>query len=135
MSITPGPIDFRGALGTFAVALPDTGGYWLCRRVREPRGALGGSIAPDAAEVVDEILDCLVEVLCRRSMEPVLASRVPVVPRAVTTPRPSDDSIASKGRFSPIMLCSPPRESNLKSLDAVAMLLARSSKLGEGRNS
>lgn len=29
VSITPGPMDLRGALTAFAAALPDIGGYWL----------------------------------------------------------------------------------------------------------
>ena len=52
-SITPGPIDLRGAFEEF---VPDMGGYWLCRRVRIARGALGGSTIPEAAEVVEEML-------------------------------------------------------------------------------
>jgi hypothetical protein len=97
---------------------------------------VGGSIAPDAPDAVEDILLCRVELLCRRSSEPVLAGRVPFVPRPVTGARPSSDSIASRGRFSGTMLCSPAiLESNWKSLDAVAILLARSSKLGDGKKS
>jgi hypothetical protein len=52
-SITPGPMDLRGAL---VELLPDIGGYWLCRRVRPARGAAGGSIVPEVMDAVDEML-------------------------------------------------------------------------------
>jgi hypothetical protein len=52
-SATPGPIDLRAGLAPLA---PETGGYWLCLRVRMATGALGGSIEPDAADVMEDML-------------------------------------------------------------------------------
>jgi hypothetical protein len=99
------------------------------------REALGSPIAPDAPDPTEEILLCRVDVLCLRKREPLLAGRGPVVPpRPAPVPRPS--VIASIGLFSPNMLCPPGAGKRfLKSSDADAMLLWRSSKLGEGRNS
>lgn len=106
------------------------------------RGALGGSIAPDAPDATDDILLCRVDVLSLRvKREPLLAGRGPVVPRPAPTPTPvpapRPSFMASMGRFSPTMLCLPGGAGKrfLKSSDADAMLLWRSSKLGEGRNS
>lgn len=120
------------------------GGYWLCRRFRFARGAAGGSIAPDVPEVVEDILLCLVEVLWRRRSELALAGFGPVGPRAPVPVRASIIvfSVASIGRF-PVIFCpllavasgGPMGRSNLKSLEADAMLLWRSSKLGEGKKS
>lgn len=56
-------MDFRGALDALATELEEIGGYWLCRRVRMVSGALGGSIVPDAPEVVDDTLLCRVVTL------------------------------------------------------------------------
>lgn len=62
-------------------------------------------MAPEAPDAVEEILLCRVDTLCLRKIEFVLAGRGPLVPRPAPTARPS--SIASTGRFSPIMLCPP----------------------------
>jgi hypothetical protein len=84
------------------------------------------------------MLLCLVDVLVLRSIDPVLPGLGPVAPRPATLPRASviDVSIASIGRLPPLTLCSTAAGGGLmKSLDAVAILLCRSSKLGEGRKS
>lgn len=78
--------------------------------------------------------------LCLRRRDALLAGRGPVVPRPAPIPVPvpvtRPSAIASMGRFSPSMLCPPGAGKRfLKSSDADAMLLCRSSKLGEGRNS
>jgi hypothetical protein len=44
-------------------------------------GAVGGSTVPEAAEVVEEMLLWRVEVLCRRSIDPLLCGRCPNAPR------------------------------------------------------
>jgi hypothetical protein len=130
--MTPGPIDFLGAREAFAVPLPDIGGYALCRRVRMVNGALGGSMAPEAPEVVDEMLLCRVDVLCLRSREAVLAGRGPVTPRPAAVPFPS--VMASMGRLPPILVRPTAGYCVVKSLeDSSDMLFCRSSKLGEGR--
>ena len=102
-------------------------------------GPLGGSIAPDAAEVVEEILLFRVEVLCRRSIDPALAGRGPETARTPAAPLPSfEASIAPTGRFSPVtavLSVSTVGNSVEKSFEAALILLWRSSKLGEGRNS
>jgi hypothetical protein len=127
-------MDFLGALVVFAMALPDTGGYWLCLRGRVPSGPDGGSIVP--VEVVEDMLLCLIELLCRRIKDPVRAGRGPFNALAGTATLASDVSMAANGRFSGKMLCSPVNlASKLKSLVTPAMLLARSSKLGDGRKS
>ena len=106
-------MDFLGAFVAFAPPLPDIGGYWLWRRFRIARGALGGSMAPDAADAVEEMLLCLVEVLCRRSIDPVLVGRGPDTARAPAVPRPSfGASITSTGRFPPITILFPPGAGN-----------------------
>ena len=134
--MTPGPMDFLGALTALAAALPETGGYWLCLRLRIASGALGGSIVPEAPDTDEDILLCLVELLCRRNNDPARTGRVPFVPLLTAGTLPSVGSIASNGRFSGTIVCSPVGlASNWKSLAAVAILLARSSKLGDGRNS
>ena len=71
-SITPGPMDLRGAL---LELLPDIGGYWLCRRERTVRGALGASIIVEFMDAVEEMLLWRVEVLCLRNIEPLLPGR------------------------------------------------------------
>ena len=106
-------MDFRGALGAFAPPLPDIGGYWLCLRFRIATGALGGSIAPDAVDAVEEMLLCLVEVLCRRSIEPVLAGSGPDTTLVPGIARPSfEASIVSTERFPPVTLLLPPAAGN-----------------------
>lgn len=93
-------------------------------------------VAPDA---VEDILLCRVETLCRRRIDPALAGLGPLAgTRPVPFARTSgiDVVIASTGRFPPIKLLSIALGgSKLKSWDAVAMLLWRSSKLGDGRKS
>jgi hypothetical protein len=106
-SVTPGPIDRRGAFEvTFAAPLPDIGGYWFCRRFRIARGAVGGSIFPDAPDVVEDKLLWRVEVLCLRRIDPALTGRVPDGTRPAAVGRPSftDEFIVSTDRFAPIML-------------------------------
>jgi hypothetical protein len=104
-------------------------------------GALGGSIAPCVPDVVDDMLLCLVAALCLRRIDPVLAGRGPdrpVGPRPATLLRASVIPVfmSSAGLFPPCIIRSVVEsESKLKSLDAIAMLLCRSSKLGEGRKS
>jgi hypothetical protein len=93
---------------------------------------------PDPPDAVEEMLLCLVEVLCQRSIEPARAGRGPDIIRALPIPRPSfDSSNASTVRFSPSMALFPPVIGNcpMRLLDAEVILLWRSSKLGEGRNS
>lgn len=131
-------MDLRGALTAFEEALPEIGGYWLCRLFLIASGALGGSIAPEAPDVVEDTLLCRVEVLCRRKIELVLAGLGPVGPRPTTEVLASVIVVfvASVGFFSPVIFGSTMAvRSKLKSLDAVAILLCRSSKLGEGRKS
>jgi len=105
------------------------------------RGALGGSVAACDPDVVDDMLLCLVDALCLRSIDPVLAGRGPDTPvgtRPATLFRASVIPVfmSSAGLFLSSMLRSVVEsESKLKSLDAVAILLCRSSKLGEGRKS
>lgn len=134
-SITPGPIDLRGALAAFAAPLPEIGGYALCRRLRIARGALGGSMAPDAPDAVEETLLCRVDVLCLRpSNDPALAGCGLAEPRPMPVPLPS--VMAATVLFSPIF--GPPIADNefVKSLeDSPDILLCRSSKLGDGRKS
>lgn len=110
-STTPGPIDFRGAFeARLAAPLPEMGGYWLVRRVRIARGAAGGSIAPGVPDVVEETLLWRVDTLVRLRIDPDRIGRVPEVIRLVEGPRVSFDdvSIASIGRFSPVIWRSPP---------------------------
>lgn len=100
-------------------------------------------MAPDAPDVVDEILLCRVEVdvLCRRAIEPERIGLGPIEPRAAdVAPRPSFVGLsvdATEGRLSVIILLVPPGAGNWfwRSFDEVEMLLWRSSKLGEGRKS
>ncbi len=104
--------------------------------MRIARGAFGGSIAPDTAEAVEDILLCLVDV-CRLNNDPVLAGRGPVGPRLAILARESGIVVfmASIERFPPTTLSSLAVGRLMKSLDAVAILLCKSSKLGEGRKS
>jgi len=94
-------------------------------------------MAPAVPDVVEDTLLCLVDKLCRRSMELVLAGRGPDGPRPATLARISaiPACTPSAGRFPPTAFLSAVCESKLKSFDAVAILLCRSSKLGEGRKS
>ena len=80
------------------------------------------------------MLLCLVELLCLRKSDPALAGRGPFNPLLVPGIFTSDVSMASRVLFSGSML-SVDLVSKLKSLVDPAMLLARSSKLGEGKNS
>ncbi len=96
---------------------------------------------PVTADAVEETLLCRVDVLCRLSNEAALVGLGPVGgPRPVPLPRTSGFDvlvfIVPAERFPPITLLSVPLDrSKLKSFDADEMLLCRSSKLGEGRNS
>ena len=102
-SITPGPIDFRGGFEIeLAAALPDTGGYALCLRLRMLMGALGGSIAPDAPVVVDDMAFWRVDVLCRRNIDPDRTGRVPVGARVVMGGRPSVETASIVSSFGPV---------------------------------
>jgi hypothetical protein len=96
-------------------------------------------MAPDAPDVVEEMLLCRVDVLCRRTIDPDRMGRGPVDALAATAPRPSlvGGSIAGTARFSPSILPEPPGKGNWfwRSLDETEMLLWRSSKLGDGRKS
>lgn len=107
-SIEPAPIDLRGPLrGPLAGPLPDTGGYWFGRRFRIARGAAGGSMAPDAPDAVEETLLCLVDVLCRRTIDPERTGRGPTEAlAAAVAPRPSfiEVSIAATDRLSVAIL-------------------------------
>jgi hypothetical protein len=98
-------------------------------------GAVGGSIVP--VDAVEDILLCRVDVLCRRNNEPARAGRGPVGARLAILARASVIvvSIASIERFPPIPLSSTADGRFMRSLDAVAILLCKSSKLGEGRKS
>jgi hypothetical protein len=81
-SVPPRPMDLREPL----VALfTDIGGYWLCLRVRIATGADGGSIVPEAAEAVEDVLLCLVEVLCRLKSEPLRPGLEMGAPRPAVT--------------------------------------------------
>lgn len=85
-------------------------------------------------EMLEEMLLCLVALLCLLFTDPTRAGRGPVSPRV--PPRASAVSITSRDLLGAKVLCSPIGfVSKLKSLVTPAMLLARSSKLGEGRNS
>lgn len=68
---TPGPIDLRGGLA--AALEPETGGYWLWRRVRTPIVAVEASMEPDVVEM-DEALFCL-DALGLWRMDPDLVAR------------------------------------------------------------
>jgi hypothetical protein len=65
----PGPIDFRGGL---AAVVPDTGGYWLCRRER----AVPGPVATSVWTNTPVLVGCLTELLGRRRIELDRAGRV-----------------------------------------------------------
>lgn len=89
-------------------------------------GALGGSIAPEAPEVVEDTLLWRVEVLCRLNIEFVLAGLGPVGPRPGTDPLFSviAEGVGSMGLFCADTFGSIVEvRSKLKSLEAVAMLL------------
>jgi hypothetical protein len=95
---------------------------------------------PVAPDVVEDVLFCRLDKLCRRTIDAVLAGRGPAGARPTlpTLPRRSvmPTGVPSVGRFPPTTFRSAvARESKLKSFAAVAILLWRSSKLGEGRNS
>jgi hypothetical protein len=94
---------------------------------------------PDAPDVVEEMLLCRVDVLCRRTIDPDRMGRGPVDVLAATAPRASlvGGSIAGTARLSPSILLEPPGRGNWfwRSLDETEMLLWRSSKLGDGRKS
>jgi hypothetical protein len=83
------------------------------------------------------MLLCLVDVLPRLNIEPVLAGRGPAGPRLAILARVSAIvvSMVSIERFPLTILSSPADGRLMKSLDAVAILLCRSSKLGDGRKS
>ena len=130
-------MDLRGAFVPTAAPPPDIGGYWLCLRFREAREPIGGSIFADVADVVEELMLCRVEVLCRRSNDPALVGRGPDTARVPAAPRDSfEASIASAGHFAPtIVVFLSAGGSRVKFFEAALMLLCRSSKLGDGRNS
>lgn len=67
-------------------------------------------MAPDGPDVVEEILPCRVDVLCRRSNDPERMGRDPVDGlEAAAAPRPSYSgvSMVSTDRFSPTVFPSP----------------------------
>ena len=102
-SITPGPIDFRGAFDTaLAVLLPDTGGYALCLRFRMLAGALGGSMAPGTPVIVEDVVFWRVDALCRRNNESERTGRVPVGARVVRGSRPSLGAVIIVSNFGPV---------------------------------
>ena len=55
-SITPGPMDLRGARNVLLVF--ETGGYWLCRRVLVARDVVGASTVFEMVDIVDAMLLC-----------------------------------------------------------------------------
>jgi hypothetical protein len=63
-------------------------------------------MGPDPPEVVEEILLCRVDVLCRRTIDPDRRGRGPDTALTVAVPRPSllDASIGSTWRIPPIIL-------------------------------
>jgi hypothetical protein len=140
---TPGPIDLRGGLG--AAPEPETGGYWLWRRVRTPIVAVEASMEPDVVEM-DEALFCL-DALGRWRMDPDLVARddEAEIPTRVALP------LGLTAVLSDILLSAMLDEDStslrdaagegylfrLNSLpeDADSMLVWRSSKLTEGRKS
>jgi len=129
-SVPPSPMDLRGP---FVALFTDMGGYWLCLRVRMARGADGGSIVPEAAEAVEDMLLCRVEILCRLKSEPLRTGLViGAPPRPVITVFVSLASIpgAPLALLSAIMLpdsigslADSENGSSICSLDADAMLL------------
>lgn len=89
-------------------------------------GAFGGSIAPEAPEVVEDTLLWRVEVLCLLKIEFVLAGLGPVGTRPPIDPLFSVivEGVGSAGLFSADTFGSiVDARSKLKSLEAVAMLL------------
>lgn len=93
-------------------------------------------MAPEPPDMVEDTLLCLVEVelLCLLKSDPARAGRGPFIPLFGPGPRISAVSIVSSVLFSGSVF-SPVFVSKLNSLVDPAMLLARSSKLGEGKNS
>ena len=81
------------------------------------------------------MLLCRVELLCRRKSDPARAGRGPFSPLFAPEPLASDVSMVSRVRFSGRLLSLVEFASKLNSFVDPAMLLARSSKLGEGKNS
>jgi hypothetical protein len=82
-------------------------------------------------EVVEETLLCLVEVLCLRNRELVLAGLGPFVALPATAPFPSVMTL-----FPPVFVPFTADNWVVKSLvESPEMLLCKSSKLGEGRKS
>jgi hypothetical protein len=72
-------------------------------------------MAPEAADVVEEMLLCRVDVLCRLTNEPERMGRGPVeVLAAAVAPRPSFIGVfvAAAGSFSVIVLLVPPGAGN-----------------------
>jgi len=110
-------------------------------------GAVGAPGTPGLLDTVDEALGCLLDVLGRRRIEPVLPGRdggggwtaLRVLTAACVTPECSTMlPIAMFRSPPPRMLPCPVGDGNcvsLKSVDADSRLLWRSSKLTEGRKS
>lgn len=140
---TPGPIDFRGGLA--AALEPETGGYWLWRRVRTPIVAVEASTEPDVVEM-DEALFCL-DALGLWRMDPDLVAREdePETPTRVALPLGlaadlSDSLLSAMLNEDSTSLRDAAGEGYLLRRNSVlepadSMLVWRSSKLTEGRKS
>lgn len=139
-TMTPGPMDFRGALGA---AWFETGGYWFWRRFRIAVDAAEASSVVEEEDTVEDVLACLLEVLGRRKIDPERPIRFGggIFPRlgpllfAIAGLSGSFFSIRS---LDSSMLPSPVGEGNcvsLNSVEADSILVCKSSKLTEGRKS
>lgn len=127
----------------------EIGGYWLCLRVRALIDALGGSIVPEVeevAEVVEARPGFRFDVLCRRDKsEPLRAGLVAGPPRpagSVFDPVTASNPLGSPVTLSTIILVESSGSragsvngSGVRSKDANARLLCKSSKLAKGRKS
>jgi hypothetical protein len=138
---TPGPIDLRGGLAEILEL--ETGGYWLCRRVRSPMVAVEASMEPDVVEM-DEALFCL-DALGLWRMDPDLEVRVEAgMPTRVAPPLAAvlSDSLLSDMLIEESTSLADAagdgylfRRGSLLPEAADSMLVWRSSKLTEGRKS
>ena len=132
----------RGGLAE--ILEPETGGYWLCRRVRSPIVAVEASMEPDVVEM-DEALFCL-DALGLWRMDPDLEVRVEAgTPTRVAPPLAaclSDSLLSDMLNEDSTSLADAAgddgylfRRGSLLPEAADSMLVWRSSKLTEGRKS